>query len=78
MKQLQTLQLWLLAMKNKYILEVKFIDTLNRCRKSTIVGVYSKPSDVEIAKENFAHKEHKYRPIFSVAIENDLFTLDNA
>lgn len=62
-------------MKNKYILEVKFIDKMNRCRKTSIVGVYNSQSDVERAKETFVSKELKYRAIFSVGIEQDLFDL---
>lgn len=60
-------------MKHKYIVEVIYIDNLNRCRKKEIAGVFSSEDAIEKFKNTFVNKTKKYNTIFSVHIESDLF-----
>jgi len=60
-------------MRNKYILEVKYLDNVNRCRQTSIVGVYKNLTDLENAKTNFVNTKKKYKHIFSVTSEYDIF-----
>jgi hypothetical protein len=61
-------------MVEKYILEVKYIDRINRCRKTSIVGVYLNEETLEAAKEKVLKIKTKYTPTFSVNMVYDLFT----
>jgi len=60
-------------MTEKYILEVKYLDKVNRCRKTSIVGVFLNQDKIEVAKNNILSQENKFKPIFSVQTVYDLF-----
>lgn len=53
-------------MIEKYILEVKWLDKINRCKKSTIVGVYTDMNKMEDVKRVMLDKEKRYKLVFSV------------
>lgn len=53
-------------MIQKYILEAKWLDKINRCKKSTIVGVYTDMNKMEEVKQDMLAEETKYKLVFSV------------
>ena len=53
-------------MIEKYILEARWLDKINRCKKSTIVGVYTDTDKMEEVKQDMLQKEQKYNLVFSV------------
>jgi hypothetical protein len=53
-------------MIEKYILEARWLDKINRCKKSSIVGVYTDLDKMEEVKRELLDKEKKYNLVFSV------------
>lgn len=53
-------------MIEKYILEARWLDKINRCKKSTIVGVYTDMDKMEDVKQDMLSKEKKYKLVFSI------------
>lgn len=53
-------------MFNQYILEVNYLDKINRIKKKTIVGVYSSLKEIEKIKDKLISEETKYKVSFSV------------
>ena len=53
-------------MIEKYILEARWLDKINRCKKSTIVGVYTDTDKLEQVKRNMLRAEKRYNLVFSV------------
>jgi len=61
-------------MKTVYILEAKWHDTINRCRKSTLVGVYDNLEKLEKVKKSILAQPHDYTSIsFAIKSEIQLF-----
>lgn len=53
-------------MIEKYILEARWLDKINRCKKSTIVGVYTDTDKLEQVKQDMLQAEKRYNLVFSV------------
>lgn len=53
-------------MFNQYILEVNYLDKINRVKKKTIVGVYSNLKEIEKMKAKLIAEEKKYTVSFSI------------
>lgn len=62
-KPLQILQECLHNMKNLYILEAEWRDTIGRARKQSIIGVYDDIKKLEQAKDIVENTPHKYTSI---------------
>lgn len=60
-------------MTEKYILEVRYLDKVNRCRKTSIVGVYLNQEKIELAKNEILSQESRFKPTFSIQTVYDLF-----
>jgi hypothetical protein len=61
-------------MKEVYILEARWHDTINRIRHNEIIGVYDTPTKLETAKKLVEMKPHEYKSIsFNVNKEIHLF-----
>ena len=50
-------------MKTVYILEAKWHDTIGRCRKNELIGVYDSLDKLEVVKKQIEEKPHDYKSI---------------
>lgn len=61
-------------MKTVYILEAKWHDSINRCRKNAIIGVFDDLKKLEIVKNQTEKIPHDYKTIsFGINKEIQLF-----
>jgi hypothetical protein len=51
---------------NQYILEAKYLDSIKRCKRKSIVGVYSTLEKIEQVKQKLISEEPKYTLAFSI------------
>ena len=58
---------------NQFILEVKYLDSIKRVKKKTIVGVYPNLEAVEKIKQKLLTDETKYTLAFSVVANYNPF-----
>lgn len=58
---------------NQFILEAKYLDSINRVKRKTIVGVYSNLNSIEKVKKKLIAEEKKYKVVFSIISQYDPF-----
>ena len=58
----------------RYILEATWRDKIGRNKKQSVVGVYAKLEDIEVAKKKISNESHKYKSVtFNVQSEEHPF-----
>jgi hypothetical protein len=60
---------------NQFILEAKYLDSINRVKRKTIVGVYPNLNSIEKIKKQLISDEKKYKVIFSIFSRYDPFLI---
>jgi len=60
---------------NQFILEAKYLDSINRVKRKTIVGVYPNLNSIEKIKKQLISNEKKYKVIFSIFSRYDPFLI---
>jgi len=60
---------------NQYILEVKYLDKINRVKRKTIVGVYSNLQSIDNIKDRLIAEAPKYKVVFSITSRYDPFLI---
>lgn len=53
-------------MFNQYILEAKYLDSIKRVKRKSIIGVYSTLEQIENIKKKLISEEPKYTLAFSI------------
>jgi len=58
----------------RYILEATWRDKIGRNKKQSVIGVYAKLDDIEVAKKTISNEPHRYKSVtFNVQSEEHLF-----